>query len=105
MFGFGVLLAGEEEGADRDEAALAVGEVSPFRSKIEDRPTLGPDGGKLKFIWTSSIMSPAARMTGPISLILISSAWGRSSSVCCVGISSSNACIIWQYSTQRTCCS
>ena len=42
MFGFGVLLAGEEEGADRDEAALAVGEVSPFRSKIEDRPTPGP---------------------------------------------------------------
>jgi hypothetical protein len=56
----------------------------------------GRPGGKLKVMGTSSISLPAARMTGPVSLILMSSACGRSSSLCRLGITSSRACIISQ---------
>ena len=79
--------------------------LRPSLRKLNTGPPRGPDGGKLKFIGTSSMPLPAARITGPRSFILMSSATGRSSSLCCVGIPNSNACIMSQYCFQRMCCS
>ena len=54
----------------------------------------GSDGGKPNRIGVSSIPFPAARMTGPKSLIRMLSACGRSDSVRSVGVPSASACII-----------
>ena len=63
----------------------------PSERKLKTGPPRGPVGWKLKFIGTRSIPLPTARMTGPKSLILMSSARGRSSSLCWVGMPSSSA--------------
>lgn len=94
MLGLRMSLASEfEKCACGDEAPIAFVERRPSDRKLNTGPPRGRDGAKLKFIGTSSIPLPAARITGPMSLILMSSACGRSSSVCCIGMPSSSACI------------
>ena len=46
----------------------------PSERKLNTGAPRGRPGGKLKFIGTSSIPLPAARITGAVSLILMSSA-------------------------------
>lgn len=105
VFRLRIFLSDEfEERARRDDAAIALVEATTFGPEIEYRAAPS-DAGKLKFTGTSSMPLPAARITGPTSLILMSSDGGRSSSLCCVGMPSSRSCIILQYSAQRTCCS
>jgi hypothetical protein len=70
--------------------------AKPSDRQLKTGTPPGRPGGKLKVMGTSSISLPAARMTGPVSLILMSSACGRSSSLCRLGITSSRACIISQ---------
>jgi hypothetical protein len=53
----------------------------PSERKLKTGAPPGLPGGKLKDIGTSSISSPVAPLTGPTSLILISSACGRSDSL------------------------
>jgi hypothetical protein len=101
-----VLLAGEFEKSRRgNEATLLLSKCRPSDRKLKIGAPPGRPGGKLKVMGTSSTSLPAARITGPVSLILRSSACGRSSSLCWLGMPSSRACIILQYSAQRTCCS
>jgi hypothetical protein len=64
-------------------------------SQIARQFGLSQSGGKLKVMGTSSISLPAARITVSVSLIL-SSACGRSRSLCRLGILRSRACINMQ---------
>jgi hypothetical protein len=75
---------------------LLLAKCRPSERKLKTGAPPGRPGGKLKVMGTSSTSSPAARITGPVSLILMSSACGRSSSLCRPGILSSRACIILQ---------
>ncbi|SDA97787.1 hypothetical protein SAMN02927914_05976 [Mesorhizobium qingshengii] len=77
----------------------------PSERKLNTGPLFGPLGGNPNVIDASSIVSSAARITGPGSLIRMSSARGKSSSVWWVGILSASDAIIRQYSAQATCCS
>jgi hypothetical protein len=106
VLGLRVFLAREfEKRAGRDKTAIAVRKTPALRAEIEDRAALGLAGGNPKRIGVSSIAFPAARITGPMSPIFMSSAVGRSSSLCCVGILSSRYCMSSQYSAQAMCCS
>ncbi len=68
-FAFGYFLPVNSKKADgRNQAAVAVGEMTGAPP--------GRPGGKAKLIGTSSNWSPAARITSPVSLILMSSACG-----------------------------
>jgi hypothetical protein len=57
---------------------LLFAKLRPSDLKLKTGPPLGPEGGKLKFIETSSTRLPDAGITGAMSLILMSSVCGRS---------------------------
>jgi hypothetical protein len=76
---------------------LLLSKRRPSERKLKTGPLREFDGGKPKRICASSMPFPAARITGARSLILTSSACGRSSCDCCVGMPSASSCIILQY--------
>ena len=96
-FAFGYFLPVNSKNAEAGiKHRLLSAKRRPSDLKLNTGPPR-PEGGKLKFICTSSTTLPAARITGPLSLILMSSAIGRSRSDCSVGIPSSADCIMAQY--------
>jgi hypothetical protein len=105
-FAFGYLLPVNSKKADAGtRQRLLFAKWRPSERKLKTGAPPWRPGGKLKVIGTSSIPLPVARITGPMSFILTSSACGRSSSACWLGMPSSRSCIILRYSAQRTCCS
>ncbi len=88
-------LAGEfKECRGGDQAAIALVEAPPFRPEIEHRTAPARWRKTEVHRHEFDALFPVARITGPTSLILMSSDTGRSSSLCCVGIPSSRSCII-----------
>src|ERR1700750_1629749 len=70
----------------------------PSERKLKTSPPFGPAGGNPNVIEDSSIVSPAVRIIGPGSLMRMSSACGKSSSVWWLGILTASDSIIRQYS-------
>jgi hypothetical protein len=61
-------------------------EMPSLRPKVEDGPAPARAGGKAEVIGTGPIWLLVARITGPVPLILMSSAPGKSSSLWFLGI-------------------
>src|SRR5271156_2181787 len=81
-FALGYLLPVNSKKADAGiRHRLLFANCRPSDRKLKTGPPR-PEGGKLKFMGTNSITLPAARMTGPVSFILMSSACGRSPLLC-----------------------
>jgi hypothetical protein len=72
---------------------LLLAKCRPYDRKLKTGAPLVRAGGQANIIGASSIWSPATRITGPVSLILMSWACGRSSSLWWLGIVRSRACI------------
>ena len=106
VFRLWVLLARELEKADAgNRQRLLFAKLRPSDLKLKTGPPLGPEGGKLKFIETSSTRLPDARITGAMSFDLDVVGLRQIAFALLRGIPTSSICIILQYSAHRTCCS